>query len=184
MGELAAIGDSERREVEEALRGLGRRDFVQRERRPLVAGETQYVFRHALVREVAYGQIPRGERAAKHRRAAEWIESLGRAEDHAEMLAHHYLSALKFARATGKDVAPLADAARHALRDAGDRALALHAYDAAIRYYEAALEHWPEPDGAYPATPLQFWGRPPPGRRSPRRGDAWARRPTARRHGS
>jgi class 3 adenylate cyclase/tetratricopeptide (TPR) repeat protein len=156
VGELAAIGDSERREIEGALRGLTRREFVQRERRPLVAGETQYVFRHALVREVAYGQIPRGDRADKHRRAAEWIESLGRTEHHAEMLAHHYLSALEYARAAGADVTALADAARHALRDAGDRALAVHAHDAAIRYYEAALEHWPEHDLAYPRLLFSF----------------------------
>ena len=43
-----------------------------------VAGEDEYVFRHALVRDVAYEQIPRAERADMHRRAAEWIESLGR----------------------------------------------------------------------------------------------------------
>ena len=35
------------------------------------------------------------ERAEKHRSAAEWIESLGRQEDHAEMLAHHYEAALE-----------------------------------------------------------------------------------------
>jgi class 3 adenylate cyclase/tetratricopeptide (TPR) repeat protein len=155
-GELAVIGDSDRPDLEETLRGLARREFVQRERRSSVARETQYVFRHALVREVAYGQIPRAERADKHRRAAEWIESLGRAEDHAEMLAHHYLSALEYARATGTDVAALADEARHALRAAGDRALALHAYEAAIRYYEAALEHWPEHDHAYPRLLFSF----------------------------
>ena len=44
------------------------------------------------------------ERAQKHLRAAEWIESLGRPEDHAEMVAHHYASALELARAAGQDV--------------------------------------------------------------------------------
>ena len=34
------------------------------------------------------------DRAERHRRAAEWIDSLGRPEDHAELLAHHYLAAL------------------------------------------------------------------------------------------
>ncbi len=42
-------------------------------------------------------------RADKHRAAAEWIESLGRPEDHAEMLAHHYAAALEAARASGQD---------------------------------------------------------------------------------
>ena len=46
------------------------------------------------MRDVAYGEIPPTERAAKHLLAAGWIESLGRIEDHAEMLAHDYLAAL------------------------------------------------------------------------------------------
>ena len=49
----------------------------RRELRSSVAGEDEYIFRHALVRDVAYEQIPRSERAEKHRAAAEWIESLG-----------------------------------------------------------------------------------------------------------
>ena len=39
----------------------------------------EYSFRHLLVRDVAYGQIPRAARAAKHRAAAAWIEGLPRA---------------------------------------------------------------------------------------------------------
>ena len=66
-----------------------------------VAGEDEYTFRHALVRDVAYEQIPRSERAARHQGAAEWIESLGRPEDHAEMLAHHYTAALDATRELG-----------------------------------------------------------------------------------
>ena len=56
-----------------------------------MAAETEYAFRHVLVRDVAYGQIPRRERAAKHLAVAGWIEISRRTgEDHAEMLAHHY----------------------------------------------------------------------------------------------
>ena len=55
-------------------------------------------------------------RAEKHRRAAEWIETLGPdREDRAEMLAHHYASALEFARAAGQDVSRIAEQARVAL---------------------------------------------------------------------
>ena len=45
---------------------LERKEFVRRERRSSVAGETEYAFRHLLVRDVAYGQIPRPSRAEKH----------------------------------------------------------------------------------------------------------------------
>jgi hypothetical protein len=54
-----------------------------------------------LVRDVAYGQVPRASRGGKHSRAGAWIERLGRADDHAELVAHHYAAALELARATG-----------------------------------------------------------------------------------
>jgi len=130
-------------ELEEYLHGLERKQFVRRERRSTVAGETQYAFVHVLLRDVAYAQIPRAARAGKHVRAAGWIESLGRPQDHAEMLAHHYLNALDLARAAHWDTADLPARARTALHRAGDRALALNAFAAAAGYYRAALALWP-----------------------------------------
>ena len=108
------------------------------------------------MRDVAYGQIPRAQRAEKHRLAAEWIESLGvrPLEDRAEMLAHHYLSALELAGAAGLDTSALAAPARAALRDAGDRALALNAFTAARRFYAAALDLVSQDD---PARPYLVW---------------------------
>ena len=146
-GALAAMTGLQRWTVEESLHRLERKEFVRRERRSSVATETEYAFRHVLVRDVAYGQVPRAERAEKHRLAAQWIEALSSdREDRAEMLAHHYSSALEFARAAGQDVGPLAERARVALREAGDRAYNLSAWGAAVRFYEQALELWPAAD--------------------------------------
>ena len=131
-------GDAERH-----LHALERKGFVQRARQSSVANEAEYAFRHVLVRDVAYGQIPRAARAGKHRRAAAWIEALGRPDDHAEMLAHHYTSAFELARAAGESTEDIVRPARDALERAGDRALALSAYPAAARLYERALELWP-----------------------------------------
>ncbi len=146
LGAVAALGDRERWAVEQALHALERRELVVRERRSSVAGESEYAFRHVLVRDVAYGQIPRAVRGSKHTLAAAWIEGLSpeRAEEQSEMLAHHYLAALELAKATGADTAPIAEQAFRALRDAGDRSLKLSAFQAAARYYAAALELWPE----------------------------------------
>jgi class 3 adenylate cyclase/predicted ATPase len=130
--------------LEEQLHGLERRQFVRRDRASSVAGETQYAFMHVLVRDVAYGQIPRAARAVRHAAAAGWIESLGRADDHADMLAYHYQSALDLARAAGRDTAELAPRARAALHRAGDRALALNAFTRAAGYYRDALALWPQ----------------------------------------
>ena len=152
---LGALG-RERWTLEERLHALTRKEFVTRNRRSAVAGEDEYVFRHALVRDVAYEQIPRGERANKHRAAAEWIESLGRIEDHAEMLAHHYASALEYARASGQNVEPLAERGRVVLREAGDRAFALNAFASAAGYYRLAVELWSEDDPDRPDVLLKL----------------------------
>jgi class 3 adenylate cyclase/tetratricopeptide (TPR) repeat protein len=142
-GAIQAIAGNHSTGVEQLLHTLDRKEFVRRERRPSIEGEQEYAFRHVLVRDVAYGQIPRAGRIDKHRRAAEWIESLGRSYDHAEMLAYHYASALELARALGEVTAELEEPARKALEDAGDRAFALNAYPNAVRFYESALELWP-----------------------------------------
>jgi class 3 adenylate cyclase/tetratricopeptide (TPR) repeat protein len=120
------------------LHALERKEFIRRDRRSSIAGETQYAFLHALVRDVAYGQIPRAERAEKHRRAAEWLASLAgdRAEDHAEMLAHHYREALTLAEAAGIETASLRAPARRAFVEGAQRARTLNAHQAV---YELAL---------------------------------------------
>jgi class 3 adenylate cyclase/tetratricopeptide (TPR) repeat protein len=139
-GAVAAMTGRGRGEVEASLHGLERREFVRRERRSSVAGETEYAFRHILVPDVAYGQIPRAERAERHVRAAGWIEGLGRPADHAELLAQHYLSAIELARAAGQPTDRYAPQAGAALREAGDRAFGLNSFGSAARYYRAALE--------------------------------------------
>jgi class 3 adenylate cyclase/tetratricopeptide (TPR) repeat protein len=131
-----------------ALHSLDRKGFVRREPRSLFEGEDEHAFSHLLVREVAYGQIPRAVRAEKHRHAAEWIESLGRSESHAEMLAHHYSAALELAQAAGVDTAPLEEPARLALRGAGERAFGLNAFAVAADSYAKALQLWPDDDPA------------------------------------
>jgi len=155
-GGLAQLSDADAGELSRSLHALERKQFVRRERQSTVADETEHAFRHLLVRDVAYGQIPRAERAEKHRRAALWIESLGRSEDQAEMLAHHYLQALELARAAGGDEADLAQNARLALRDAGDRALALNALSSAARFYEAALALWSDDDADRPQLLFRY----------------------------
>jgi class 3 adenylate cyclase/tetratricopeptide (TPR) repeat protein len=127
-----------------SLHSLERKGFVRRQRRSSLEGESEFAFAHALVRDVSYGQIPRADRALRHRAVAEWIETVGRPEDHAEMLAYHWRSALELVRASGSDDDGLAEKTRVALRDAGDRAYALNSFKAAAANYEDALELWPD----------------------------------------
>jgi class 3 adenylate cyclase/tetratricopeptide (TPR) repeat protein len=132
------------------LHALERKEFIRRDRRSSIAGETQYAFLHALVRDVAYGQIPRAERAEKHRRAAEWLSSLAgdRAEDHAEMLANHYHEALTLSEAAGLDTTALREPARRAFAEGAQRAFSLGsgftAYDLALEALELTDDGDPE----------------------------------------
>jgi class 3 adenylate cyclase len=158
VGALAALSGTEPLTLEPRLHTLERRELLRRERRSAVAGERQYAFRHVLVRDVAYSQLPRAARADKHRRAAEWLEALApdRAEDRAELMAHHWQAALQYAQAAGQDTTGLVEPARLALREAGDRSLELNAFAAAARWYAAALELWPVGDRERPRLLLRL----------------------------
>src|SRR5205085_6472167 len=69
-GALESLMGVERRVLEQQLHALERKEFVRRERSSSVVDDVEHAFRHLLVRDVAYGQIPRAERAEKHQRAA------------------------------------------------------------------------------------------------------------------
>ena len=117
-----------------------------------MVGESEYAFWHLLIRDVAYGQIPRAERISKHRAAASWIETTAgeRSEDLADVLAYHYAEALDLASATGADTSELAELALRFLVLAGDRAADLDPVRAQVSY-EKALALAPE---AHPSPPI------------------------------
>ena len=94
LGAVAHMSGHAHNAVVRSLHALEAKEFVRRERRSTVDGEIELSFRHTLVRDIAYGRIPRARRAEKHRLAAEWIELLGHPEAHAETCAHHYGRAL------------------------------------------------------------------------------------------
>src|SRR5205823_5522028 len=116
------------RAADQVLHSLERKGFLTRQRRSSIGSEGEWAFAHMLLRDVTYGQIPRAERAHKHRETAEWIESLGRSEDQAELLAFHWRSARELARASQQDTTELETPTRLALRAAGDRAFSVNAY--------------------------------------------------------
>jgi class 3 adenylate cyclase/tetratricopeptide (TPR) repeat protein len=152
LGALVSMSGLDRYQAETHLHALERREMLRRERRSSVASDTEYAFRHVLMRDVAYGQIPRIQRADKHQRAAVWIESLSADRgDASDMLAHHYARALEYARDTGQPTEDLEIRTRLALRDAADRASALSSLTAAQQHYRAALVLWPKDDPAWPA---------------------------------
>ena len=85
-------------------------------------------------------------RAEKHRLRGGWIESLGRLEDHAEMLAHHYLSCARVLASRARPRQRHCEERTSRAPGGGSRAFALSAYPAAAKFYEAAVELWPADD--------------------------------------
>ena len=141
-GALAAMGEPDLESVVSTLRELSRKELVRPLRQSSMAGEAEYAFWHVLARDVAYGQLPRASRAARHVAAAKWIESKApeRVEDLADVLAYHYTSALELARAAGEaeQAAELEAPALRFLSLAGERALGLDTA-VALASFERAL---------------------------------------------
>ncbi|MEX2203528.1 MAG: adenylate/guanylate cyclase domain-containing protein [Actinomycetota bacterium] len=139
-GALAEMGGIDPRQVREGLHDLARKELLRPARRPSIEGETEYAFWHLLVRDVAYGQIPRASRADKHQAAAVWIEKIAgeRLADSSELLAYHYEQALELARAVGVDTGEVEKEAFRFLMLAAERALRLDVSKASV-YFERAL---------------------------------------------
>ncbi len=139
-GGVAALGAQA---DDELLQRLVRKEFIRRERSSSMAEDPEFAFRHALVRDVAYSQLPRATRGEKHRLAAEWI---ARSASRPDLVAHHYTEALSLAEAAGADTSALEGPARAALQAAGARARWLGAYDDATALYRRALALRPDDD--------------------------------------
>ena len=96
------------------------------------AEAAEYRFRHALTRDVIYGEIPEAELPQLHERLARAITTRGATEQHVEWLAHHYRLA-----GDGERAAPFCIAA-------AVNARGVHAYDDAAAWYERAAEAFPD----------------------------------------
>ena len=158
VGAIAAVSGSDADDLDAWLQlnqlivDLEQKELLGRVGGSRVAGEVEVTFRHVLVRDVAYRQLPRSARAERHQRAAAWLEQLApdRASDRAELVAHHYTQALTCARSAGAPTAALVDRTRLALRTAGDHAATLGTDVLAARYYTQALALWPADDQERP----------------------------------
>jgi class 3 adenylate cyclase/tetratricopeptide (TPR) repeat protein len=145
-GCVAALSGLGLAKVDDALAGLTARGLLRAVERSSMAGEVEHLFWHAVVRDVAYAQLPRRLRLEKHRATAGWLEGAvgDRADEFAEILAHHYLTALDLARALrlAQEADDLALLAGRQLFRAGERNRVLDAA-ASERQLGQALELLP-----------------------------------------
>jgi class 3 adenylate cyclase/tetratricopeptide (TPR) repeat protein len=130
------------------LATLDRRDFIAHRAVSSITGEDEYAFKHILMRDVAYGQIPKGRRAKLHVRFSDWVRVLpASADELVEIVAWHLEQACRLSREVARSpidppvlqaAAALANAARRAERREGLRE--------AHRYYTRALDVLSEAD--------------------------------------
>ncbi|HET8555771.1 MAG TPA: adenylate/guanylate cyclase domain-containing protein [Gaiellaceae bacterium] len=125
-GAVAALGESPGEAVGTTLLELVRLDFVE-PAPPTVPGEDGFRFRHALIRDAAYGSTPLRRRAGHHERFARWLASVDDANEYDEIRGYHLEQAVLLSRELGSEHAThaaLAAEARELLSDAGVRAYA------------------------------------------------------------
>ena len=144
-GAVAHLGAPEGAAPEDPRPGLAeleRRDFVAHLHVSSVADDQEYSFKHILMRDVAYGQVPKGRRAQLHLGFSEWVKSLpSSADEFVEIVAWHLEQACLLSREVARSpIEPPFREAATTLADAGRRAERRESLREAHRYYTRALD--------------------------------------------
>jgi class 3 adenylate cyclase/tetratricopeptide (TPR) repeat protein len=98
-GVLETVGDIP--DVDATLAALEARDFIRRDAATQLSRDPQFVFKHMLIREVAYSTVPRAVRRERHAAVAHYVEEKieGATETLSNILAYHWREAGEPARA-------------------------------------------------------------------------------------
>ena len=128
------------------LEVLSSQELVGRAIPPQLAGQAEYRFRHALLREAAYDMLSAEDKAAAHKLAGEWLEGL---DADALTLAEHYRlgnaheRAVKWYVQAGRDALEASDS--HAALACGNSAVDCGASGVAlglVRAIQAEAHGW------------------------------------------
>ncbi|MGD8997390.1 MAG: ABC transporter substrate-binding protein, partial [Anaerolineae bacterium] len=125
----SAAEDVQEAEVLNTLSALRGREMVFQRETTAFAGSREYVFKHAVLREVTYRSLLKRLRRIYHGLVADWLMEQGgeRVGEYTALIADHLEQAGRTAEATDY------------LLEAGDRARGLYAHQEAIGSYERAL---------------------------------------------
>lgn len=126
---VADLLEVDRERVGAVLDLLCTSELIFRRERSAFAGTAEYLFKHALLRDVAYEMVLLRRRRSDHARVARWLEAHAaeRSGEHLGLIAGHLEYAGQFE--------PAADY----LRQAADRALGAGAFREALGFYQRAL---------------------------------------------
>lgn len=122
--------------LSELLGALEGRDLIRRQAVSSIEGDQQFIFKHVLIRDVAYDLLPRPRRRERHAQVAEFLqETTSSTGEAAAALARHWRDAGENERAIEHLIAAAEEAERG------------WAKDRAVAFYREALELLPEDDG-------------------------------------
>jgi class 3 adenylate cyclase/predicted ATPase len=132
-------------EVTEALNSLLDKELVISNPASRLEGEREYVFKHALIRDVAYGMLPKATRCRQHFQVGGFIEErAGERGDRAvALIAEHYGRAASLgpeAGIEGDELREMNVKAVDYLEAAGDAALGLYSNQEALGHYRSARD--------------------------------------------
>jgi class 3 adenylate cyclase/tetratricopeptide (TPR) repeat protein len=144
-GALMPVADEAGADLPEVLASLHDKDIVM----PLASAdgdlgdEREMTFKHVLIRDVAYGMLPKAVRCRKHFQVGNFLEERAgdRADEMANLLAEHYWRAAVLGDEAGlstDELAPVHRKALHFLEVAGDTAASLFSNAEAVDRYAAA----------------------------------------------
>jgi class 3 adenylate cyclase/tetratricopeptide (TPR) repeat protein len=146
---LASVARAEGRDLRRALRSLQEKDILAPATDGGLAEDRELAFKHVLIRDVAYGMLPKAVRSRKHFEVGAFIEERfgDRTDEVVALLAEHYGRAAALGRESG--VAPpeldaMRSRALHFLEEAGDAAALLYANREAVAHYRHARAICPQ----------------------------------------
>ena len=128
--------EDERADVAATLLSLTRKELVRPEHSGF-ADEDGFRFRHALIRDAAYAEVPKGVRTKLHARYAAWLEPRDATP---ELVGYHLEQAYRSGAALGAPDPALAERAFTLLAEAGRRAYARDDIKAAVNLLERASD--------------------------------------------
>jgi len=143
LGAVRRLSDIDHDTARRTLGRLRVKEMVVGRDAATFSGEAEYLFRHVLIRDVAYESLPKSVRARKHVQVADWAsEQAGeRSDEIAALLATHLGEALRYRDELGEreDLDLVRDALRWS-RAAGRRSLGLWEHREAARWFRVAAD--------------------------------------------
>ncbi len=148
-GALASLAHAEGRDLERALISLQEKDILGPAMQGPLVGEREMAFKHVLIRDVAYGMLPKAVRSRKHFEVGAFLEERAgdRSDEMVALLAEHYGRAAALGRESGvapQELDAMRARALRFLEEAGDAAALLYANREAAAHYRHARAICPQ----------------------------------------